>query len=187
MKRIILIAVVVLLAEAAIPSNAKESSHDKKSGIPSVRNDPHSKKARKKMKAKEVNMLSENHFLSDFGNIPDVTWERTSEFDQATFKKDGKKMIAYYDPESNLVGTTTDVKFADLPKNAQKEINSKYKNYTVGAVIYFDDDERNETNMILYGTEFEDSDNYFVELSNNQNNIVLEVTTWGNVSFFKKI
>ena len=96
-------------------------------------------------------------------------------------------MIAYYDDQSNLVGTTKVVSFASLPKNAQHEINRKYKDYKVGAVIFYDDNENNDTNMILYGMEFEDSDNYFVELNSAKKNLVLKINPEGAVSFFKNI
>jgi hypothetical protein len=41
--------------------------------------------------------------------------------------------------------------------------------------------------MILYGNEFEDEDNYFVEMTNGRKTIVLQVNMEGNVSFFKDI
>ena len=187
MKKLSLFALVVLFTAATMPSNAMQTVNAKKIRIVNETSNPHSKKDHKKMKKDEVNQLSKEHFIADFGNIKNVDWERTSDFDQATFKEHGKNMIAYYDDQSNLVGTTTIVKYANLPKNAQKEINDKYKDYKVGAVIYYDDNEQNDTNMVLYGTEFEDADNYFVELHSAKNNIVLEVSPEGEVSFFTKM
>ena len=187
MKKLSLISFVVLFAVATMPSYATQTVNVKNTNMFAGKNDPHSKKDHKKIQKEEVSQLSKDHFLRDFGNIKSVAWERTPDFDQATFKKNGKEMMAYYDDQSNLVGTTTAVKFAVLPKDAQKEINDKYKDYKVGAVIYFKDNELNDTNMILYGSEFEDADNYFVELNSPKENIVLEVSPDGAVSYFKKI
>ena len=187
MKKLSLIVLVALLSGAAIPSNARQSVNALNHKMISGKNDPHIKKDHKKIKQGEVNQLSKDHFMLDFGHITDVVWKRTPDFDQATFKKDGQEMIAYYDDQSNLVGTTKVVSFSSLPKNAQHEINRKYKDYKVGAVIFYDDNENNDTNMILYGMEFEDSDNYFVELNSAKKNLVLKINPEGAVSFFKNI
>jgi hypothetical protein len=41
--------------------------------------------------------------------------------------------------------------------------------------------------MILYGIQFEDQDNYFVELSKASKKIVLQVNPEGAVFFFKDL
>ena len=41
--------------------------------------------------------------------------------------------------------------------------------------------------MVLYGNAFEDADNYFVELANNDKTIVLQVSMDGLVSYFKDL
>jgi hypothetical protein len=38
--------------------------------------------------------------------------------------------------------------------------------------------------MLLYGLQFDDMDNYFVEISRGTRNIVLRVDTTGYVEFF---
>jgi hypothetical protein len=99
----------------------------------------------------------------------------------------GKKMTAWYDYYENLVGTTSQVSFADLPADGQKAIKTKYKDYTVGKVIFFDDNEVNETDMILYNQQFDDADNYFVELAKEKSTMVVMVNTRGEVTFFKRL
>lgn len=66
----------------------------------------------------------------------------------------------------------------------QKRRLKKYKGYTADAVIYFDDNEYNDTDMILYGQQFADEDNYFVELVKGSKKIVLRSNMAGDVSFF---
>jgi len=40
---------------------------------------------------------------------------------------------------------------------------------------------------MLYGAQFEDADNYFVELSKDKNKLVLQVNNEGIVFFLKKL
>jgi hypothetical protein len=148
------------------------------------------KKARmalRRLKGKEVSNESKTAFYNDFGNIPVTKWERTTNFDEATFTKDGQVMKAYYDGESKLVGTTTQKTFADIPVSAQKLINKKYKGYRTGDVIFFDDNEKNETDMIMYRMQFDDADNYFVDMKKDAKEVILKVDMGGNVSFFKQL
>jgi hypothetical protein len=140
----------------------------------------------KKLKGKEVSYRAKQQFYRDFGDIPGTKWERTANFDRAIFTRDGQTSIAYYDSDANLVGTTTDKTFEDLPARARKYINSKYPGYSRG-VIFFDDNEFNETDMVLYSMQFDDADNYFVALKKGTGEIILKVSMRGDVSFFKKL
>lgn len=143
--------------------------------------------ALKKLEGNTVSQAAKNSFNADIGNLPNVQWRRIDTFDEATFIKDGKEMKAFYDPLGKLVGTTTHVTFADLPAKGQQEIKAKYKDYTIGPVIYFDDNEFNDSDMMLYGVQFEDEDNYFVELAKGADKIVLQVNPRGELFFYKQL
>jgi hypothetical protein len=145
------------------------------------------KKALGKLEGKEVSVLAKSHFNEDFGNLPDVQWIRSANFDEASFTRNGIKMKAWYGDDARLIGTTSYVSFSDVPAKGQKEIKARYKDYTIGPVVFFEDNETNESDMILYGMQFEDADNYFVELSKGKDIIVLKVTPESNVSFFQKL
>ena len=80
-----------------------------------------------------------------------------------------------------------DKTFSDLPASAQKQINKEYKDYTIEKVIFFDDNEDVDTDMILYGSQFDDADNYFVELRKDNKDVVLQVTMDGLVGYFAGI
>ena len=101
--------------------------------------------------------------------------------------KDGQLTTAFYDIAGKLVGSTRYVTFSDLPARSQKDIKEKYKDYTIGQVLFYDDNENNDTDMFLYGAQFGDADNYFVELSKGTNKIVLQVNAEGAVFFFKNL
>jgi hypothetical protein len=145
------------------------------------------KELRKLEGGNAVSNQTKSAFFADFGNVPDVKWKRAVYLDEAVFTKEGKEMKAYYDFYSKLVGTTSIKTFADIPLNAQKEIKAKYKDYAIGVVVFFDDNEANETDMLLWDTQFSDADNYFVELSKDKKNIVLQVNAEGEVFFFKEL
>ncbi|SDF49469.1 hypothetical protein SAMN04487996_1112 [Dyadobacter soli] len=134
-----------------------------------------------------VSSRSKDSFYADFGQVPDAQWVRGPQFDEVTFTKDGQKQTAFYDSHFILVGTTANKKFADIPAKAQKEIQKQFKNYAIGAVVEYKDNENNDTNMLLYGTQFEDADHYFVTVSKGKEADVLMVKTDGQVSFFSTL
>jgi len=136
---------------------------------------------------KEVSYQSKQAFFADFGNVPVSKWERTDTYDKADFTKNGQLMTAYYDADAELVGTTSNKTFGDIPASAQKYIDKKYPDYIKSDVVFFKDNELNETGMILFGDQFDDADNYFVELKKDNKDIVLQVSMSGDVSFFKQI
>ena len=135
----------------------------------------------------EVSDLTQRQFSRDFQDAVNVSFERTTNYDEVMFMSGNQKLKAYYDYASNLIGTTQKQKFADLPEVAKKEILEKYPGYKVSGVIKFDDNENNDIDMFLYGSNFDDADNYFVELKKDTKAIVLKSDLSGNVSFFKDI
>lgn len=145
------------------------------------------KKELRKLEKGDVSYQSKEQFYRDFGKLPNVQWKRSDYFDEATFTKDGQKLTAFYDITSSLVGTMSRKTFEDLPANAQKEIKKKYKDYIVDLVLFFEDNEANDTDILLYGVRFSDVDNYFVELLKGNEKIVLQINLEGDVYFFKKL
>lgn len=190
MKKLVVATMSILMVLIVNTSNARDTrtmARNAKKG-----STIESKMKRKEIRKTERNMvpvMDMDAFQTDFGNVPDVSWEKDQSFFVASFKKNGKKMQAYYDDMSKLVGTTTPETFADLPMYAQKNIKKYYKNYTVDKVTFFKDNTANDQNMLLYGVQFEDADNYFVELTNKTDNksIVVQVNPQGQVFFFKDL
>jgi hypothetical protein len=185
MKRLAILTIMILFVLSVVQvqsqNTPKEQKKEAKKEMKSER------VALKKLEGKTVSPLAKDSFVVDFGNLPNVTWRRTTNFDEATFTKNGKSMTAYYDISGKLVGTTAAATLADLPAKGQQEIKDKYKDYTVSAVIFYDDNELNETDMMMYGIQFDDADNYFVELVKGTNKIVVMVNMAGNVKFFKQL
>jgi hypothetical protein len=134
-----------------------------------------------------VSDMSINSFRIDFGNMPNVHWKRGEDFDEASFIKGGKEMTAYFDVNGNLVGTTTHITYADIPAKGRERIKSEYPDYKINAVTLYNDNGANQSEMILYGIQFDSDNNYFVELSNGMRKIVLKISPEGDVSFFKEL
>ena len=179
MKRLAIASLVFLFALSLVQGQTKstETKKEQKAG----------RVALKKLEGTNVSAMSKTSFATDFGNIPDVHWKRVGTYDEAAFMQDGKQIKAFYAFDSKLVGTTRQVTFADVPAAGQKEIKNKYKDYKIESVIFFDDNEVNTTDMIMYGIQFDDEDNYFVELSKGSKRIILEVVSSGEVFFLKEL
>lgn len=189
MKKLVMLMMSALMIMFFTTLNAQDT---KKTAMNSEKNNAkkESKIEKKEIRKEEGKMISEmskEAFEGDFGKLPGVVWEKDHLFDVALFTKDGKNCKAFYDETSKLVGTVTDKNFTDLPKSAQNEIKKQYKDYTIDKVVYFEDNESNESDMLLYGTQFEDADNYFVELTGKNKNIVVQVNPKGSIFFFKEL
>ncbi|MEI9908934.1 MAG: hypothetical protein WDO71_04255 [Bacteroidota bacterium] len=185
MKKIFLTTSVALIAGLFISAKAT---------VNPAKMDKETRKQIRKEKREErrelwlhsVNTITEIHFYTDFPNAKDVSWTEGN-FAEATFLDAGTLKTAYYDFDNNLVGTTTLVDVATLPEKAKQFIAKKYPDYSVKKVILFDDNEANDTDMILYSGSFKDEDNYFPVLTNGTKELILKVAMNGDASFFKQV
>jgi hypothetical protein len=185
MKKFAILSMTILFAFSVTYAQPKNSEKGK--GLGSTPEAVANKVPLKKLEGSMVSQNAKNSFIADFGNIPEVQWKRTDTFDEAAFTKDNRNLIAYYDDGGNLVGTTEPKTFSDLPEKARKSINEKYKDFKIGNVIFFDDNDRNDTEMVLWSTQFQDEDLYFVELERGTNKIIVRVSPAGYVSLFKQL
>ncbi|MES1215480.1 MAG: hypothetical protein ABUT20_08185, partial [Bacteroidota bacterium] len=130
------------------------------------------KKAERK---NEVSYQSKEQFSRDFPDAKNIIYSVSKNFEEAEFTENGIRLTAYYDADSKLVGTTTAKEFSDIPAKAQEYIKKHYAGYNVEQVTLFDDNEDNDTDMMLYDTVFDDADNYFVALKSNTEFIIVKV------------
>ena len=135
----------------------------------------------------KMNEASLKSFMQDFGALHNVSWIRTSDYDEAVFTKDKQTQNAYYDNEGQLVGTTTLKTFADLPAKGQENLKILFWNYAVEQVIWFQKNPDNKTTMKLWDTEITEPNNYLVEMVYGFRRIVLYVDQGGKLSLFKKL
>ena len=182
MKKIFLSVAVILFSGVVLANKvdreAKKEARKEKKAI-----------RIKEREAREgvVSYQTEEQFSIDFPKATDVVFERSKNFEEAEFTLNGKSLRAYYDIRGELIGTTCNGTYAELPASAQTEISKEYKDYETKKVILFHDNQENDTDMILYGSSFEDADNFFVQLEKNGKSIVVKVTPLGLVSFYKDL
>ncbi|MEP7321820.1 MAG: hypothetical protein ABI761_07870 [Saprospiraceae bacterium] len=138
-------------------------------------------------KRHDVSYQSKEAFKKDFENATILNTKRSAYFDEIEFEQDHVTKTAFYDADSKLVATTQLKTFSDLPVKAQHYINSKYPGYTIAAVLFADDNEFNESDMVMYNRSFSDADNYFVELVKGNSKIVVKSDLIGYVDFFKSL
>jgi hypothetical protein len=191
MKTLIIASMAIMLTTATFAQASsdlaavkKDMKETNKEGSSIKKEKKEERKALRKLEGKQASYQAKQQFAADFDNVTNVKWKRTNYFDEATFTKDGQTMTAFYDYNNQLVGTTEVKAFTNLPVSAQNSINKKYKDYSVQEVILFDDNEDNDTDMLLYGHQFDDADNYFVELQKDNKAIILQVDMLGDVSYF---
>jgi hypothetical protein len=109
------------------PSHAQDEKTYIKDDLESVVQQQKELKVEKKADRKALHELQEGGtsdffeeaFYSDFGNIPDVSWSQNGVYQVASFQKDGQPTKAYFDFNSNLIGTSEDKSFSDIPVKAQ--------------------------------------------------------------------
>ena len=166
---------------AAIPVNSQNANHSLKFPI----NETGSLNL--PGKKSYVSDLSKINFNKDFSNVENVSWARKGDFDVATFTKNDTRVKAYFGMQSELIGTITDKSYSDLPAEGRKEINDRYRNYTISQVLYFKTYTPNDNFMVLYGNQIENADSYFVELTKGNEKIVVRVNPLGNVSYFRAL
>jgi hypothetical protein len=194
MKTLLILPAVIFFITAGVNAQTNELlvkndiQNDKQDEFVMKVNIRENKKELRKPKGAEVSDIAKEQFIQDFGNIPVDAWERTDNFDEATFAKDGLVMSAFYDDHAQLVATITEETFSDLPFKAREWINKKYPEYTIEDVFFYDDNEFNETDdMSVYNTPFAGEDSYFVDVKKDNKEIVLQVNIDGFVSYFARL
>ncbi|MBN9296374.1 MAG: hypothetical protein J0I41_05145 [Filimonas sp.] len=119
-----------------------------------------------------VSFKVKNQFASEFTKANNVAWTAADQFTKATFIMNEQRMEAYYDNDGELIGTSRATTLDFLPSKATKKIDEKYAGYKTEEVVEFD--------------SVKDGLSYYVSLTNDTNKIVLQVSSEGSVSVYKK-
>ena len=193
MKKIIILSAATFIltatiyAQTSMVSLKKNSTGQQKEALTSKRKKPAETKELKKLEGTEVSLLAKKDFYQIYGNIPGAVWKRTPDYDQVSFTSGGEAKTAYYDADAKLVGTMIQKKFEDLPSDAQKYINEKYPAYSKEDVVFFNDNQLNTTDIVVFNRQFDDEDCYYVKMKKDNQEILVKVKMSGDVSFFKKL
>lgn len=177
MKKILLAGIITILSTATFTAMAQTTA-----ALQS--NKKEIKKQERELRKSEVSYQTKQQFAADFRGATNIAYSRNSNIDEVWFTQNGINYKAFYDADAKLIGTTTPKTISDIPAVAQKEIQKRYADYKIDKVVLFDDNENNDSDMMLYGQQFADADNYFVELSKSDKKIVLQVNMSGEVFYF---
>jgi len=144
------------------------------------------KKGEKSSSAVSYTVL--NEFSVDFADAKDVSWTVTANSQKADFTLNNVKMTAFYSLDGQYLGLTQAVDFKTIPAAAQKDIQSKYKDYTVGEVIKFETPASASSwaDRLTTGIETEPV-SYFVDLKNASSEILVRVSPQSGIYFFKQV
>ena len=141
----------------------------------------------KEIEASKVSTSTKRRFNVDFGSVSNVVWEKSKSLSKATFTLNGRKMTAFYNSDSKLVGTTSAQRFVDLPTQAQAQLKTLYKDYSITSVVLFDNDGANKTETLKNGNALLDNENFLVALIKDNRTIIIRVDLIGETPYFKQI
>jgi hypothetical protein len=118
-------------------------------------------------------------FSADFAEASNVIWSADKNCQKADFVIDGVKKTAFYTPAGDYLGLTQYVDYKAIPAKSQKLIADQYKGYEAKSVIVFQ--------AYVSADSAIEPTTYFVDLKNTDHEVLVRVTTSGNIEFFKQV
>ncbi len=140
----------------------------------------------KEIDGNKVSSSTIKKFTEDFGSTSNVVWEKSKSLSKAAFTLNGRRMTAYYNSHAKLVGTTSAKSILDMPSQAQTQIKSLFKDYSVVSVVLFDNNGANNTELAKNGSSVNNG-NYLVSLIKDNNTIVVRIDIVGDTYSLKQI
>lgn len=126
-----------------------------------------------------ISYAVQQEFNADFAGAQNVVWTATKSVQRADFVMDGAKKTAFYTLAGDFLGTTQIVGYSAIPAKSQKLIADGYKGYTPGNVIVYMANESYNGDI--------DPTSYFVDLKSSAHEVLVRVTTSGDLEFFKQV
>ena len=74
-------------------------------------------------------------FKSDFSNVSQVTWKKTSDFYFATFQLTNVSVEVAYNEDGEMVGTSRKITSSQMPLSISLELSKKYGEYRVSEQV----------------------------------------------------
>lgn len=123
---------------------------------------------------KKTSYNGASHFTSTYTGAKEVSWSADANYEKVSFMENGIKKEVFYTHQGELIGSAKAFAFDKLPKAALQTITTKYTypEFQLEDII-----------------EFENADgetSYFVSMDKSDLKLVLEITTYGQVSVFSK-
>ena len=111
-------------------------------------------------------------FKTDFSQVNNVSWEKTSDFYFATFQFNNITVDAAYNEDGELVGTARKIAFTQLPLNVTLQLSKKFGEYKVAA-------EASELN-------YEGQTSYYLTVENDKQVVKLKCYSNGEIDVESK-
>ncbi|MFN3665620.1 MAG: hypothetical protein ACK4S0_05645 [Sediminibacterium sp.] len=123
---------------------------------------------------KKVSYNGASHFTSNYTGAKEVSWSADANYEKVSFMENGIKKEVFYTHQGELIGSAKAFAFDKLPKAVLQTITTKYTypEFQLEDIIEFENAE-GETS-------------YFVSMDKSDMKLVLEITTYGQVSVFSK-
>jgi hypothetical protein len=126
-----------------------------------------------------VSYTVQQSFNADFANATNVTWSADKNCQKVDFVIDGTKKTAFYNLAGEFMGVTQYTTYDAIPAKSQKLIAADYKGYTPASVIVYQANESIAADI--------DPTSYFVDLKSADHEVLVRVTSTGNIDFFKQV
>lgn len=118
---------------------------------------------------KKVNSTITENFKKQFKTADDVSWTVKNDFVKASFEKDGKAQVAFYNFNGELLSTSTPINIDDLPAAIKRAFAKKYDAYVVKEAVKMENDEETA---------------YYLSVENDEETLILKANN-NNLSIFK--
>ena len=112
-------------------------------------------------------------FKTDFSQVNNVSWEKTSDFYFATFQFNNITVDAAYNEDGELVGTSRKIASTQLPLNLTLELSKKFGEYKVSA----------EASELTY----EGQTSYYLTVENDRQVVKLKCNSNGEIDVESKV
>ncbi len=100
-----------------------------------------------------------------------MEWKVTPDYTKAIFTWNGQHVEVFYNNDGETIAETRFINMNNLPLKAQQYINKKYADYKVTAAFEVNSEEKGL--------------NYYVSVTKNDKNQLLEITPNGDVSIYR--
>src|SRR6186713_315393 len=114
-----------------------------------------------------------DNFKKSFPQATAVSFEVKEKFTVVNFTWNNLQLQAFYDRQGNAIGTSRTIDAKSLPLSYQTNISAQYPGYVVTEAIEF--------NHAVDGL------NYYVTVAGKERSYVLQISTEGTISVFKKM
>ena len=126
-----------------------------------------------------VSYSVQQSFNADFATATNVSWSVNKNCQKVDFIIDGAKKTAFYSLDGSFLGVTQYTTYDAIPAKSKKLIADDYKGYTAASVIVYQANESIASDI--------DPTSYFVDLKSTDHEVLVRVTSTGNLEFFKQV